>query len=150
MIEVHGDIFEMFESGEYDAICITTNGIIGSNGLAVMGAGVALEAKKRFNGIDTKLATCLEHIGNHVHVLGRVKSGGRIISFPTKIHWRDNSNIKLIKRSAEELMRIVNDREYNKVLITRVGCGNGGLSWSYVKEQISKIIDDRIIIVDNT
>ena len=148
MQEIKGNIFELFESGEYDAICITTNGIIKKDGSAVMGAGVALEAKKRFKGIEFRLAKRLNETGNNVYILGK-SDNGSVVSFPTKHHWRDNSDIELIKKSSQQLMEVVNNKGFNKVLITPMGCGNGGLQWSYVSEQVKDILDDRIIVVDN-
>ena len=38
--------------GVNQAVCVTTNGEIRVNGCAVMGKGIALEAKQRFNGMN--------------------------------------------------------------------------------------------------
>lgn len=148
MLEVKGDIFTMFESGEYDAICITTNGIIKKDGSAVMGAGVALEAKKRFKGIEFRLAKCLNTGGNRVYRLGTT-SNGSVISFPTKHHYKNKSDIELIKTSSRQLMELIDEKGFNKVLITPMGCGNGGLQWDFVKSNVNDILDNRVIIVNN-
>ncbi|MDC6267319.1 macro domain-containing protein [Lysinibacillus fusiformis] len=137
MKEIKGNVFELFETGEYDAICITTNGIIKKDGTAVMGAGVALEAKKRFKGIEVRLAKRLKEDGNRLCQLG-ISENGAIISFPTKHHFKDKSDINLIKDSSKQLMELIEEKGYSKVLITPMGCGNGGLQWDYVKKQHRK------------
>jgi hypothetical protein len=77
-----------------------------------------------------------------------------IISFPTKHHWRENSNIYLIKKSAEELEALIRYRiqiklwdENVTILLPRPGCGNGGLNWSYVKPVIAPILSDNVTII---
>lgn len=41
-------------------LCITTNGYIKKNGCAVMGAGVAKQARDRFDGLDRLLGEKLK------------------------------------------------------------------------------------------
>lgn len=64
-----------------DAVCITTNGIVKTNGEAVMGAGIAKEANIRYN-LARELGTKLRNGGNHCYIIGR--SDKAVISFPTK------------------------------------------------------------------
>lgn len=146
--EMTGDIFELFETGKYDAICITTNGEVKKNGEAVMGRGIALTAKSKFKGIERRLANRLNLHGNHVYVLGLTKHG-RVLSFPTKRRWRDSSHIDLIVSSAKQLVEKADEHNMKQVLLTRPGCGNGNLNWSTVKQELVSIFDDRFIIVDN-
>lgn len=150
MLEISGDIFQLELTGHYDALCITTNGIIKGNGLAVMGAGIAKQAVQNYPSIDKRLANKLKTLGNHTHHLGvSTRSGTNvgIISFPTKEHWRDDSDINLIAQSARELVQLCNARGYSKVLLPRPGTLNGKLNWSDVKPVIAAILDDRFIVV---
>ena len=48
MIEVFGDMFSNLVSSRADAVCITTNSKLKSNGRAVMGAGVAKIARDKY------------------------------------------------------------------------------------------------------
>ena len=66
-----------------DAICITTNGFVRSDGRAVMGRGCALEAKKLFPDIDKKLGEILKTKGNIPAILSTV-DGIDIVAFPVK------------------------------------------------------------------
>ena len=48
MKEIIGNVFDLAMEPGVDSICITTNGIVNASGLAIMGAGVAGEASKRW------------------------------------------------------------------------------------------------------
>lgn len=146
MKEISGDIFKLMETGEFDAFCVTTNGIVKKDGKAVMGAGIALDCRERFPGVDERLAHVLKLNGNNVYHLGSYEHG-KILSFPTKNHWRDNSDIELIKRSCIQLQALIDKHGYKKVLLPRPGCSNGKLSWDYVKKNIENLLSDRVYIV---
>lgn len=78
--------------GQADAICITTNGSVKKNGRAVMGRGVAADARTRYPGVDAILASCIRLDGNRVNVLyPNITPHGEyhpkktaLLSFPTK------------------------------------------------------------------
>lgn len=131
----------------FNILCITTNGNIKSDGCAVMGAGIALEAKKRYPGIDSYLASLIKLNGNRVYRLNAFCGFAELYSFPTKHNWRDNSDIELIKKSCKELVEICDKKNYKKIAIPRPGCNNGKLNWEIVKKNIEPILDDRFYIV---
>lgn len=131
-------------SGEIDTICITTNGDVRRDGAAVMGRGVALQAKQRLPGIEYKLGDHIRSHGNHVCCIGS------LIFFPVKHHWKNKANLQLIKRSAEELVALLKISTFiDTVALPRPGCGNGGLDWKDVKEIIAPILPDCVVVVTN-
>lgn len=142
MIEEYGDFWNL----KGDARCITTNGKLRKNGNAIMGAGVALQARNKCltKGIDLEaiLGRYINEHGNHVFLLCN-----NLISFPTKTDWVKNADINLIIRSANELKMLANRTKYRRILMTRPGCGNGRLDWRIVKPVIEFILDDRFVIV---
>lgn len=141
MIEECGDFWTI----PADLRCITTNGALRRNGNAIMGKGIALEARKRYHDIEAILGSLINKYGNHVFYLGY-----DIISFPTKYHWKLDSDVQLIKRSAQELVALLKDNPAKRVLLTRPGCGNGNLQWSVVKDIIQEIfVDNKFVIVYN-
>jgi len=145
MIEIVGDIWDQ----KCDWLCITTNGMTKKNNRAVMGAGIALQARQRYTNIDLILGKKIKERGNVVSSL--VKDGDTvIIAFPTKNDWRNPSDMDLIVQSAQQLKKhFDNNTSKPLVMIPRPGCSNGGLEWEDVKEKIGKIlVDDRFIIVD--
>ena len=141
MIEICGDFWTI----PADLRCITTNGALRRNGNAIMGKGIALEARRRCHDIEAILGSLINRYGNHVFHIGY-----NLISFPTKFHWKQDSDIILIKRSAQELVTLLEDHPAKRILLTRPGCGNGNLKWSDVKFAIQDILNgDKFIIAYN-
>jgi len=152
MLERTGDLWTL----DADARCITTNGITRpSDGAAVMGKGCALEAHHRFPGVANYLGLMLHDYGNHVHQLCQVPkrpmgSGTwMLLSFPTKNHWRDKSDLDLIRQSCVELMEIADtEPTWKTILLPRPGCGAGHLDWDIeVRPAIFDLLDDRVVVV---
>lgn len=169
MIEVTGDLFTQ----ECDAICITTNGFIKSNGEAVMGRGVAKQAAEKWPVLPRLLAENICNAGNVPHVLCTV-SGRTIVSFPVKsrdelcaadkgnvvTHWRNKvsvgdevpgfacvARLDLIEMSAKRLRQIADRFSLEKIALPRPGCGAGELKWEQVKPILESILDDRFVVV---
>lgn len=141
-----GNIFDLFMTGNYDAICITTNGIIKNNGNAVMGAGIAKACADKFPRSPKNLAEGLKKNGNVVQIISPTIYG-LILSFPTKKHWRDPSDIELIKKSCYQLMEFIDENKLTRVLLPKPGCSNGKLEWSEVEPVISEILDNRVAVM---
>lgn len=134
----------------FDAICFTSNGVLKKNGELVMGAGIAKSFKKMWPPVAKRAGHCVRMGGNRVHMLKEVfiKEDVYIslVSFPTKHHWRDDSDVDLIKTSAEQLVKLANAYRWKKISLTKPGCGNGGLKWDDVRKVIEPILDDRFTI----
>lgn len=139
---ITGDLFTY----PTDAICITTNGILNNKNELVMGAGVALTAKLNFPGLPRTWGEYVKKYGNVPGII--VECYPYLVSFPTKHHWKDKSDIALIKQSAEKLVEIANHWHLKTITLPRPGCGNGGLNWEkQVKPVLDNIFDDRFIVV---
>lgn len=124
--------------------CITTNGTVKSNGRAVMGRGIALQARDKFPELDKALGLSLKIHGNVVKFL----FVAYLWSFPVKHNWWEQADLELIKRSAQTLGMVARDLEYDKTfLLPRPGCGNGGLKWEDVKPIIEPILPDNVTVV---
>lgn len=126
---------------------ITTNGCQRSDGTAVIGKGCALQAKQRYPDIAHELGHDLDLHGARVVLLSH-----NIFAFPTKYDWRKPSVLSLIKRSAMQLVELVDEEcaKANKELTTVMpppGCGNGGLDWWDVRAILEPILDDRFTVL---
>ena len=144
MREETGDIWEAYNAGCW--IVIPTNGFVRNDGTAVMGRGLAWQAKERFPILQLDLGERLKEYGNHVFVFSRY----RIITFPVKHKWMEDANVNLIQRSCMELMKVVEDAHgvfSLPIYIPRVGCGNGKLDWNNVKPILASSLDDRFIVI---
>jgi hypothetical protein len=139
------DIFDSRVLSKADAICFTSNHNVNSNGKLVMGAGVAKQFAQRYPKIPAFFGKCVKQGGNHVYVYEDNRP--MIVSFPTKSDWRDRSIPDLVRQSARELMKVVNDYHFQLVALPFPGIGLGALNPDLIREIIAPILDDRIVIV---
>jgi len=143
MIEMAGNLWDFYKKDPEAYICITTNGFVKKTGECVMGRGVALEAKQKFPELPKLLGFLIKKFGNYVFIFPRYN----IFTFPTKHKWMEDSDLKLIEKSAAHLMLYINKFDISRVYLPRPGCGNGKLKWKDVKPIIENILDDRVLIV---
>lgn len=152
MKEITGNVFSSSLLTFADAICVTTNGFVKKNGKAVMGAGVAKQARDKFEGIDSDLGRLIKRNGNIVQVIRHIQIKGKrlsIVSFPTKYNWWEKSDLKLIENSIKQLLVEMNHNHWGRVILPRPGCKNGKLSWlSEVKPLLEIYLDERFYIID--
>lgn len=119
-----GDIFQ----SPMQAIVNTVNCV------GVMGKGIALTFKKKFpdmyrdyekkckkNEVQLGKPYCYHISGNRL-----------IINFPTKNHWKENSNIKMIEEGLEYLLTHFKSWGVTSIAFPPLGCGNGKLKWDDV------------------
>jgi len=144
MIEIIEDIW-FFENKPKHVICITTNLAVRKDGAAVMGRGVALQAKQRYPGIEFSLGYLLNSGFTYV---GSIWQTPPIWSFPVKFHWKSRASYGLIEKSAKELSLVAESMPQHIFILPRPGCGNGGLIWRNVKPYC-EILPDNVWIVNN-
>ena len=156
MKEIVGDYWDYWRSTNCTASLVcTTNTIVKSNGDLVMGAGIAKEFKEKFPWLPSEWGNKQRVLGEQTPYLmityhGKdfdTKMGEYLIAFPTKIHWKDPSIPALIASSAHQLMVACKALDIRYVLMTRPGCGNGGLTWDVVKPILQEELDDRFVII---
>ena len=138
------DIFSLI--GVVDAICVTTNGVVKSNGELVMGAGVAKQFANKYQSLPLLLGDKVLSHGNHVYFATEIDETA-ILSFPTKHNYRDKSSLELIKRSAKRLVYWANSTGAKTIVIPSPGTGLGGLSKEVVYSALNDILDSRFTIV---
>jgi len=158
MLEIIGS---MWDVKFVDAVCIPTNGILKKNGELVMGAGIAKVAKEKFPKLPKILGDYVAQYGNKVFYCGE-HNGLSYLSFPTKHHWKDSSDIKLITESCKQLVRMVDKfgqcveiedgvqklkQKWSTIVLPRVGCGLGGLKWSNVSKILKNYLDDKYYVI---
>jgi hypothetical protein len=146
MFEVKGDLWTL----PAKVIFITTNGTVKKNGEAVMGRGCALEAKKKYSGIEFDLGRHIKKFGNRVtRLVNGYDENPHILSFPVKHNWWEVADLDLIARSciqAQEMMdHFAGPNDF--IALPRPGCGNGQLEWEDVKPICEKFLDNRFGLV---
>ena len=151
MIETIGNVFTYGPPDAKIARVIPTNGETNAAGRAIMGKGVALQAATRYRDLPASLGALILSHGNRVHEL-LMEDGSIFVSFPTKGLWWKPADLKLIERSARQLLSLLNDRSYDMIVMPRPGVGNGQLTWDKVRPKLEKVFknEDRIIILSIT
>lgn len=150
-MQAQGSLF-FLPNGRSEVAVVTTNGIVRQDGNGVMGKGQALEAKKLFPGIEQKLGKYLKAYGNRVFNMGAYGNSTRemtVVTFPTKHHFKDKSDLTLIAKSAGQLYEMANKFGFTKIYLPPVGCGLGGLDYdTQVKTMLEwYLCDDRFVVV---
>lgn len=135
------DIWDLWEHGY--TICVCTNGFIKKDGTAVMGRGIALEASERIPRLRKELAEKLDKFGNLPFWFKEY----RMVTFPTKHVWWEESDLDLIRHSSrtlrgmtEFLIPHVNRPQKEVVFLPIPGIGNGKLD----KKNVMPILEEEL------
>lgn len=160
--------------GTPDAVCVPVNGHTRADGQNVMGRGIAEQAAKIFPRLPRLLGSAIQKAGNNVHSfdLNRADFSFNIVTFPVKpskdafngknvvAHmatrfrigetipgWACKAQLSIIGRSCLQLVALADDRKWSAVVIPRVGCGAGELTWVDVRPILDKALDDRFYCI---
>lgn len=117
------------------------------NTVGVMGKGIALMFKERFNENFRRYAAACKakevQTGKMFVTPVHELDGPRwIINFPTKQHWRAPSRIEWVVDGLRDLRRFLIEQQVKSIAIPPLGAGNGGLEWAEVREQIERALGD--------
>jgi hypothetical protein len=145
MIETTANLWDYLAS-DYDALCITTNGTIKQDGRGVMGRGVAAQLLAYLLPAQTLLGQHLQRYGNSVGFLQWRAGSPAIVVFPVKHQWHEKADPALIRASAYDLLQLAGALRWQRVVLPRPGCGNGGLRWEDVRP-ILQVLDNRFTVV---
>ena len=145
MREITGDLFDH----PSDAIVIPVNWRTNRQGHAIMGAGVAKQAAKRWPWLPRSLGQFIDQTPDAPRIIClQTAMHGYLLSFPTKRDWRDSSDVDLIGQGALTLVDAANSYGWQTITLPRLGCGLGGLSWEVqVRPLLAELLDDRFVVV---
>ena len=59
-----------------------------------------------------------------------------VLNFPTKDHWRYKSKYSYIEEGLLKFVDTYKEKGIDSIAFPKLGCSNGGLEWSRVKEMI--------------
>jgi len=129
------------------------------NEVGVMGKGIALMFREAFPGnTQAYEAACKSgevRVGQMFVVENHDLTGPRwIINFPTKRHWRHPSKMEWVRDGLADLSRIITEKHIRSVAIPPLGCGQGGLEWAQVRQEIESALgglrDVELIVFEPT
>ena len=146
-----------------DVICVGTNIGWRKDGTNVMGAGLAKQVVKKFPAISKQYGALCQKFGEETPtVIYKAPDSISVFGFamcPTKplnnatpwLSWRNESALWLIEKSARELAEAIPQLESSdvpdmqipydgRILVTMLGCGNGGLQESIVEPKLHEIL----------
>lgn len=107
------------------------------NCVGVMGRGLALQFKKKFPENFKAYATACSIGDVRIGKSFVFDTGSKlIVNFPTKYHWKNESDIEYIDCGLKDLIDIVIRRNVSSIAIPPIGCGLGKLNWSVVRPRI--------------
>ena len=130
----------IFDEADADALVNPVNCV------GVMGAGLALQFRKRypemFQAYRKACAASMVRVGKMNVYETKGQFPRYIINFPTKQHWRNPSKLEYIQTGLHDLIRILKDLKIGKVAIPPLGCGLGGLPWDVVRKILVYALKD--------
>jgi O-acetyl-ADP-ribose deacetylase (regulator of RNase III) len=130
---------------------IVTGNILESNAQALvntvnlegfMGKGIAYQFKQEY---PENNAAYIEACNKKEIDIGKVfvfrEKGKLIVNFPTKRAWREKSDYSFIEQGMKSLVQNIQSLDIQSIAIPPLGCGNGGLDWTKVKEIILRNLE---------
>lgn len=100
------------------------------NTVGVMGKGVALQFKHAYPAMFSAYQAVCASGELKIGKLWLYKAPDKwILSFPTKVHWRQPSRLEYIEAGLREFSARYQEFGIQSVAFPRLGCGAGGLDW---------------------
>lgn len=119
------------------------------NTIGVMGAGLALEFKRRAPGLEAIYkAACKSGQLRMGTMLVCLSATRRIVCLPTKQSWRHSSKIEYVERSLKTLVAGYKLDGFTSIAFPALGCGLGGLDWRDVRPLMERYLSDLDILVE--
>ena len=151
MREESGNLFDYTA----DAIVIPINWRVNRRGQAIMGAGVAFQAARRWPSLSWRLGVDIEKTDTPRLFIERQYrregTGPDILCLPTKYDWRNLADIGLIEAGVKLLPSIAALYGWETVALPRLGCGErtGQLSWDVqVRPLLADLLGDEFVVVN--
>lgn len=136
-----GDMWSV--QGEADLFLFTSNAVINSKNELVMGAGFALEVKRRYPYLAREMAGLVISYSNKRRWYGVIRSlRCNLGAFQTKVEWKHNSIPELISFSTDRLIREVETFNLKRVHLNFPGIGQGALPEDIILPIIQRLPDE--------
>jgi len=111
----------------------------GCNCAGAMGAGIAVQFKKRWPAMYAEYKRrCADGRFAPGDVFAWEEAGVTVFNLGTEKHWRTGATIDFIERSAERLVAECESRKVAAVGMPRIGAGYGGLAWPDVEAALGR------------
>lgn len=116
------------------------------NCVGVMGAGLAKSFKLKYPLMFAEYNTiCQRHQLDVGKLMVYDAQKLFIINFPTKKHWKENSELSYIEAGIIALHKLNTKCKFDIIAMPMIGCGLGQLDWNDVQKIIEKYLSDNNI-----
>ena len=128
-----GNLYTKENKEHYDLIGFTANSVIRKDGNLVMGAGSAKTVKDAYENSPKVFGERIKDKSVfHIEIVKELK----LLALQTKIDWKDDSDINLVKESLNKLFTYATENPNLKIAIPFPGISNGNLK----KETITPLL----------
>lgn len=135
------DVWQLHADGLW--LVVPTNCRRKGDGTAVMGAGLALDAARRFPDLPVRYGRALA-AGNRRVVIAE----HRLLLAPTKDDWRRPAVLELVTELLDGVARWCAANPQHAVAVASPGCGRGGLAWPVVHElALARLAGHRVALL---
>ncbi|MDP9035350.1 MAG: macro domain-containing protein [Myxococcota bacterium] len=111
----------------------------GCNCAGAMGAGIAIEFKRRWPRMfEEYAARCADGRFRLGDVFVWSEAGQTIFNLGTQEHWRKKAQIPALTKSLVKMLELASHAGIDRVGLPRIGAGLGGLDWTRVKKVITE------------
>ena len=124
----------------FDSQCQTIVNTV--NCVGVMGKGLALEMKKRYPNMFDKYKDYCDKGLIDIGKLWLYKHSDDkwILNFPTKKHWKNNSEYEYIEEGMKKFVETYQEKGITTIAFPMLGCNNGGLEKDVVIQIMTKYL----------
>lgn len=120
------------------------------NCVGIMGKGIALAFKNRYPDMFRDYAARCKRgeVKLGIPYCYRLIDNRLILNFPTKNHWKENSQLAEIEKGLQYLASHAKEWNIQSLAIPPLGCGNGNLNWVDVFPLMRKYLSQLQIPVE--
>lgn len=112
------------------------------NCVGAMGAGIALQFKKRFPLNYLRYQQNCRNGKVTPSSITEYKEDGKVIyNLATKKHWKDGTRLSWIATGCRHLRESIIRDNIKSIAIPALGCNNGGASWPQVRDLLRKNLE---------
>jgi O-acetyl-ADP-ribose deacetylase (regulator of RNase III) len=112
----------------------------GCNSAGAMGAGIAIEFKRRFPRMfDEYAARCADGRFGLGDVFMWSEGDETVYNLGTQEHWRKKAQLPALAKSLRKMVELAENAGVERIGLPRIGAGLGGLDWMRVKRVLEEV-----------
>lgn len=138
-----------FKTGNiFNSTCMTL--VVPTNTIGPMGAGIAVQFRDRFIGLETMYKKRCTHGCTKVgHVwLWQGDSQFNVLTLPTKEHWKNPSEIQYVRDGLQDFVDRYEELGITTIAFPMLGTGLGGLSRDVVLGLMTSMLQPLPIYIE--